>query len=173
MAANHYDKRRSVDDILASAGSGFNDMWNATPAASDDFEPIPAGLYRALLTDGRVHESATGTTSYRIEFTIIEGKFENRRIWHHCWLTRNALAMTKRDLAKLGILTPEQLRGAPPTGLLCEVRVALVNPTDASPRNEVRGFKVVDNASLAIDFEDDTPPDAEETGDATFDPEAF
>ena len=174
MSANSSDKRRSVDDILASGGSGFNDLWNNTAAAGDDFDPIPAGLYRAVISDGRVHESTKGTSSYRIEFTIVDGPFTNRKLWHHCWLTRNALAMTKRDLAKIGIQTPEQLRQEPPTGRICEVRVALPHPTtpDTPPRNEVKGFKVVADASLAIDADDDTIG-SDETGDASFDPSTF
>lgn len=175
MPINSADKRRSVDDILSSVGSGFNDMWNATIAADDDLKPIPNGTYRAVISDGRVQESSKGTSSYRIEFSIVEGEHTNRKVWHHCWLTRNALAMSKRDLAKIGIHTPDQLRQPPPSGLICEVKVALLTSSapDGVPRNEVRGFKVIADASLSVDSDDDTTADAEESGDPTFDPTAF
>ena len=162
-----FDKRRTVDDILGGSGSGINDIWDSVAAAGDDFEPIPPGVYRCVLTDGRVAESSTEKPCYRVEFTIVEGPHANRKLWHDCWLTRNAMHLAKRDLAKLGIHRPEQLRQPPPIGLLADVHVALHSRDEGRPRNNVTRFQVVADAPPpgTLDAEEGDEPPAEEGSD--------
>ena len=76
-----FDKRRSVDDILRGASGSIEAWWDKVEAASDDFEPLPAGQYNCLISGGSVNESATGKPSYSIEFTVIDGPHINRKLW--------------------------------------------------------------------------------------------
>ncbi len=158
MAGNFDKRRRSVEDILSGSGGGV-DWWDDVAPAGDDFEPIPPGTYRCVLTDGRVAESTTGKASFKLEFTIVGGPHANRRLWHDCWLTREAGALSRRDLEKIGIRRPEQLRLPPPTGILADVKVALRARDDGTQWNRVAAFQVVGDApppmSLAPEDEDD------------------
>src|SRR5438270_13906957 len=118
------DKRPTLTDILSNAADGFNDVWENT-AAADEFEPLPGGTYRSLVTDGKLSESRTNKTpSYRVAFQVLEGSFKGRKLWEDYWLTPAALPTSKRELRRLGIERPEQLKQPPPAGLIADVRVA-------------------------------------------------
>src|SRR6516225_7859935 len=132
------DKRPRLDEILNGGGNDFNALWNET-AAAGEFEPLPSGRYKALVADGKLAEShANKTPSYKLAFEILEqAAFAGRRVFHDLWLTPKALPATKRDLAKLRIHTPEQLRQAPPTGTTVELRIALRSQDDESRFNRV------------------------------------
>ena len=58
-------------------------------------------------------------------------------------LTPKALPVTKRDLAKLRIHTPQQLRQAPPTGAIADIKVALRSADDGTQFNRVAAFQVI------------------------------
>ena len=135
--------RRKLSDILNGSGGDFNSRWVATEAAGD-FGAVPRGEYACHVTRGELESSRTNRTpGYKIEFTIIEGEFKGRRLWHDSWLTPAALAQSKRDLGKLGIVTPEQMEQPLPRGLRCRVVVVLRKDDDGIERNRVRSFEVV------------------------------
>ena len=46
------DKRPRLRDIVRGNAADFNRTWNETEASSG-FDPLPPGVYRALITDGR------------------------------------------------------------------------------------------------------------------------
>jgi Protein of unknown function (DUF669) len=140
------DRRRTVDDILGGGSGDFNDLWDNTQAASDDFDPIPMGVYRCLVSDGKLSVAKSGTKSYKIEFRILEGDFAGRKLWHDCWLTRDAFAMTKRDLTKVGVTSGDALHHPPRSGIIADVKVALRTENDGRQHNRVNGFKVVADA---------------------------
>lgn len=127
------DKRPRLDEILSGGGENFNHLWNST-AAAGDFEPLPAGRYKVLVADGKLAESQTKKTpSYKLTLEIIEPvAFAGRKVFHDLWLTPKGLPATKRDLAKLGITTPEQLRQPPPTGIVAAVKIALQTLDDGA-----------------------------------------
>src|SRR4051812_30262560 len=120
------DKRPTYDGNTAGGGDDFNRLWDETPSADDGFAPLPAGSYRCLVADGRLSQARTGTESYKVTFTVVDGPYTSSKVWHDCFLTPRALPMAKRDLAKLGIHRPEQLGQPPASGIVCEVRVALL-----------------------------------------------
>ena len=98
-----------LSDILNGSGSDFNDRWNAT-AAAGEFGPVPRGVYVCHATKGELESSRSKSTpGYKVEFTVIDGDFQGRKLWLDCWLTPAALPQSKRDLAKLGIKTPMTL----------------------------------------------------------------
>jgi hypothetical protein len=123
-----------------------------------------------LISDGRRSQAATGTPSYKVTFTIVEGEYTNRKLWMDLWLTDAALAMSKRDLAKLHITRPEQLDAPPPSGIIAEVRLALRTEDDGRQFNRVNSFAIVEEAPAPGVFSPD--PDEEDNtpeGDDPFD----
>lgn len=135
------DKRQTVDDILGGGSDDFN--WDDTVAASDDFDPIPSGVYRCLLTNGRLSTARTGTRSYKLEFSVLDGDHAGRKLWHDAWFTRNAKTFTKRDLEKVGFTSQKALEHPPRSGYVVDVKVALRTENDGRQSNKVLGFKVV------------------------------
>ena len=140
-----------LSDILNGNGGDFATVWNKTEAAGD-FGPIPKGDYVCHATKGELESSRTkGTPGYKIEFTIIEGDFQGRKLWHDCWLTAAALPQTKRDLGKLGISTPEQMERALPRWFRCKVSAVLRKDDDGVERNRIRSFEVIGTDKPEVD----------------------
>jgi hypothetical protein len=52
------------------------------------------------------------------------------------------LPLARRDLAKLGIIEPDQLEQTLPEGIRCRIKVALRKDDDGSERNRVVTFTV-------------------------------
>jgi hypothetical protein len=159
------NKRPTYDSVFGS-GDDFNDLWNQTEAADDGFDPLPSGTYRCLVSDGRLSQAKSGTPSYKLTFSVLDGEHANRKIWHDLWLTPRALAMAKRDLIKLGLNRPEQLNQAPPTGIVCDVKVVVRTEDDGRSYNRVTGFAVVEGAPPAGTLDpDDDEADQRDEGD--------
>ena len=113
--------RGKLSDILNGSGSDFNDRWNAT-AAAGEFGPVPRGVDVCHATKGELESSRSKSTpGYQVEFTVIDGDFQGRKLWLDCWLTPAALPQSKRDLAKLGITSPAQLEQPLPKWIRCNV----------------------------------------------------
>jgi len=136
----------SLSDILATGGGGddLRDLWNNTDAAGE-LGPLPPGEYVADLVAGELETSRTKSTpGYKMTFTIVEPvEFVGRRFWHDCWLTPAALPQTKRDLAKIGVQSLDQLERPLPARMRCRVKLALRRDDDGNERNRIRGFEVV------------------------------
>ena len=162
-------RRPRLDDILNGGGDDFNEMWDTTPAAGE-FEPLPAGRYKAIITDGRLAESrANKTPSYKLVFEILEpAAFAGRKVHLDLWLTPKALATSKRDLAKVRIVTPQQLRQAPPTGVIADVRVALRTTDDGAQFNRVAAFQVIGEGTPPGALEPDAAELDEDDGEGDF-----
>lgn len=153
--------RRKLSEILNGNADTFRTAWDATEAAGD-FAPLPAGTYRAKIIGGELSTSRSGTPGYKLTFRIADGEHVGRFIWHDLWLTPAAMAMTKRDLAKIGVASPDQLDRPLPAVLLCDVKVSLRTGDDGRQYNAVKSFAVT-----GIDTGDDpdfgTPSPAEPT----------
>ncbi len=156
--------RKRLSDILHGA-TGRDQLalaWNRTEAAGD-FNPIPSGNYDCRIVNGEPFTSRSNSTpGYKLTFRVLEGEHTGRQVFHELWLTPAALPMTKRDLAKLGVTSPDQLDRPLPPRIRCRVRVTLRTADDGSTFNAVKGFEV-----LGID-----PPDpfAPTTADAVAPP---
>ena len=80
------------------------------------FEPVPAGKYKAKLTDGEWRETGPnakkpGEPMYNAEFTIQEGEFEGRKVWTNSLFQETTLFRVKNFLEATGRYTAEQLDG--------------------------------------------------------------
>ena len=166
-----------LSDILNGSGGDFNSRWNTTEAAGE-FGPVPRGEYVCHVTKGELESSRSkGTPGYKVELTIIEGEFKGRKLWLDFWLTGAALPMSKRDLGKLGIVSPEMMERPLPRGIRCKVTVVLRKDDDGIERNRVRSFEVVGIDTPVVDeFAPKPPGDAAEpdgNADSSFTPENF
>jgi hypothetical protein len=160
------DRRPRLDDILRGGDEEFNNLWNST-AAAGEFVPLPSGRYLCLLADARLAESNLNKTpSLKLKFEVIEPtKYAGRTVFHDLWLTPRALATSKRDLAKLRIFTLEQLRQAPPIGMIAEVKVALRTGDDGITYNRVVSFKIIGEGTPPGALEPDADELAEDDGE--------
>jgi hypothetical protein len=137
-------QRKSLLDILHNGQlDRLSKSWAATEAAKD-FAPLPSGEYVCHVTGGELESRRTNATpGYKIEFTILDGEFAKRKVWHDCWLTEAALPQSKRDLGKLGVTSLDQLNQPLPRGIRCKVRVVLRTDDSGTQFNRVRSFEVV------------------------------
>lgn len=135
-------ERKKLSDIVSSdTTADFRSAWKSTEAAADNV-PIPRGTYVCRVLGGELDTSKTkGTPSYKLKFEVCEGEHSGRQVWHDCWLTAAALPMSKRDLAKIGISTPEQMEQPLPAGIVCKVVVVVHSDDDDIPHNKVKQFE--------------------------------
>jgi len=143
-----------LSDILAAGGGNINltAIWNKTEAAGE-MGPVPAGDYVAHIIAGELVTSRTNATpGYKLTFKILEGEFAGRLFWSDCWLTEAALPQTKRDLAKLGVTSLEQLEKPLPRFIRAKCKLALRKDDEGNERNRVKSFEVV-----GIDKPEDDP----------------
>ncbi len=75
---------------------------------TDEFSPLPAGKYPVEIIETEVRDTKAGTGKYlRVTARVIEGEFENRRIWSNINF-RNA----NQTAEAIGIKTLAQLTNA-------------------------------------------------------------
>ncbi|MDY0165276.1 MAG: hypothetical protein RBS80_01950 [Thermoguttaceae bacterium] len=136
--------RKSLTDILKNGSrDDLARQWETTEAAGD-FEPLPAGQYVARIVSGELFTSTrNGTPGYKLGFRVMEGEHTDRQFWHDVWLTPAALAMAKRDLGKLGVVSLDMLERPLPLGIRCQVKLALRRDDDGNEYNRVRAFDVI------------------------------
>ena len=162
--------RKRLSDILNGGGGNFADRWAATKAA-DDFGPLPPNEYTAHAICGELFTAKSGMPGYKITFAICDGEYAGRRLWADLWLSDAALPQTKRDLAKLGVTTPQQLEQPLPPGIRCKLKVTLRTSDDGTQFNAVKRFDVIGIDTPQADPY--APPDEEsEADDPTVDPAA-
>ncbi len=145
--------RKRLTDILNGGTDSLRSQWAATEAAGD-FKPLPGGTYTARIISGELSKAKTGTPGYKLAFRVLDGAHTGRQFWHDIWLTPAALPMAKRDLAKIGVQTLDQLEGPIPPGIRCAVKLTLRKEDDGTEHNKVKSFTV-----LGIDTDPTADPD--------------
>jgi len=133
-----------LSDILRDADrESLASAWGTTEAA-EDFAPLPAGEYTARIIGGELENSRTNATpGYKLTFKVLEGEHTGRQFWHDVWLTPAALPMAKRDLAKLGVTSLDQLESPLPPGFRCKCKLTLRRDDDGNEFNKVKRFDVL------------------------------
>jgi hypothetical protein len=117
--------------------------WIETQAAAE-FAPLPPGEYTFRILTGELFTSRSrATPGYKLTLEVTEGKHEGRRAWCDFWLTPAALPMTKRDLAKIGVTTLDQLEQPLPLGILISGKLALRRDDDGNESNRLVRFECV------------------------------
>ena len=138
------NERKKLSDIiqkteLEKLNSKFRQM-----AAAEEFSPIPPGEYTFRVLSGELFTSKNGTAGFKLKLQVTQGDFEGRLAWHDLWLTENALPMTKRDLAKLGIRDLSQLETPFPNGILIRAKLALRTDDKGNESNQIKRFEFVE-----------------------------
>lgn len=135
-----------LSDILSNESGDGDDvrkLWDRTEAA-DEFGALPAGEYVAHIVAGELETSRTKSTpGFKLTFRVLDGDHAGRQFWHDCWLTPAALPQTKRDLAKIGVTSLEQLEQPLPRFIRCKCKLALRKDDDGNERNRLKSFEVV------------------------------
>ena len=134
---------RLMDILRQGEVQSLQRAWVEAEAAGEA-GPLPPGDYTAHIVAGELETSRTnGTPGYKLTFRVCEGEFTGRQFWHDIWLTEAALPMAKRDLAKLGVTSLEQLERPLPAGIRCVCKLVLRRGDDGAEYNRVRTFSVV------------------------------
>ena len=133
-------KKRLSDILQGNDREHLSRSWSSAQAARE-LGPLPPGEYICRCVSGELFNSGKkGTPGYKLTLEVAEGEHVGGRVWHDLWLTPTALPMTKRDLAKLGINTLEQLDQPLPAGVLLRVRLSRREDDDGTERNRVIRF---------------------------------
>ncbi len=90
------------------------------------------------------------TLGYRITFEVVEGEYAGKRFWHTIFLTPKSMPQAKRDLAKFGIASMDQLKQPLTAVFLCVVDLTVRQDGDYEG-NRVRRFEVIGSSQLAPD----------------------
>ncbi len=138
------NERKKLTDILhGSDHDVLAKAWRETEAAVE-MGPLPSGEYVARIIAGELVTSRTKSTpGYRLTFRVLGGDYVGRRFWSEIWLTPAALPMAKRDLAKLGVQSFDQLDKPIPQGIRCQVKLALRKNEQGDEYNAVKTFTVI------------------------------
>jgi hypothetical protein len=135
--------QRKLSEVLRGEDRALlQRAWSETQAA-EDFGVLPAGEYVARIIEGQLATSRNGKPEYQLTFQVLEGEYKGRRFWHHLYLTAAALPMTKRDLTKLGVTSPDQLDTPLQPRIRCRVQLAVRRDDDKNQSNRVRSFEVI------------------------------
>ena len=69
----------------------------------NDFSPVPPGKYHLLVCDASVKTSSTGNEYVNVQFAIVGGKYNNRRIFEIFMLegSEKSVAISFSSLSKL------------------------------------------------------------------------
>ncbi len=86
---------------------------------------MPAGTYRTKVVASELRTSRNETPAYTLQHEIVQGEHVGRILYQDFWLTKKALPMSKRDLAKFQIGNPSQLEKPIPKFFVCRVKVVL------------------------------------------------
>ena len=136
--------RKKLADILLNSECETLGRIRETTKAAEDLKPLPSGEYRCIIASGELFNAKSGTPGYKLKLVVVQGEHVDRVVWHDLWLSEAALPMTKRDLRKLEITSPEQLERPLPEGILVNVKVALRKNDDGTEFNRVTRLDVVD-----------------------------
>ncbi len=133
---------KKLADVLkgASGAESLNRQWNNTEAATE-YAPLPSGEYTFRITKGELSTARNGTPGYKLTLEVTEGEHAGRRVWHDLWLTSAAMSFTKRDLAKIGVASLEQLERPLPQGILVKGKLAVRKDDDGTERNRLVRFE--------------------------------
>lgn len=123
---------------------------------SEGFAVIPPGRQLAMVTNSDLRLTKAGDGSYIwVEYTIVEGEHENRKLWgNFTWENKSADAVKvgQRQFSALchavGVLQPqttEQLHGIP-----LYIDVAVKKSEQYGDQNEVRGWHPVAQGAAPV-----------------------
>jgi hypothetical protein len=127
--------------------ANLNGFDATTVEPVNDFDPIPAGKYLAVITASQFKENKNKTGQYlELTFQILEGDYKNRLLWARLCLShpnQTTAKFARGYLAAIcqavGVLTPQD--SAELHNLPLVINVAVKKRNDNGQLcNEIRGF---------------------------------
>mgnify|MGYP003560063996 FL=1 len=132
----------------------LQDGFNADEVApSTGFDAIPPGKYKAVISESEEKQTKKGDGSYlQLTFTVIDGEYENRKLWARLNLNNpndQAVSIARAELSAIcrsvgvrQIKDPSQLHDIP---LL--IRVNAKADDKGELRNEIKGYEAANVAT--------------------------
>lgn len=125
---------------------------------ASDFEPIPSGIYPAVINESEMKPTKAGTGEYlQLTFQVIEGEYKNRLLWARLNLNNpnaTAVKIAKAELSALcratGIMSPSDSAELHNLPLMIHVRCKRRKDTDEIV-NEVKGFSKKETQTVSPD----------------------
>lgn len=106
------------------------DLFDIDFSDIPDQAPLPAGMYAAEVVAATPGQSKSGNPKVDLQWRIMSGEFENRRVFSHLSLHPNALGVTKAMLLALGF--PKDFAGVLDTEDLIGRSASIVVAVEAS-----------------------------------------
>jgi hypothetical protein len=95
-------------------------------SAPRSFEPLPTGTYTAIVSGDKVSNTKAGDAMLTMEYTIIDGEFNNRKVWTNMNIGHSDPAVAGRALGDLKALASAcNLAEAQTTAELFDIPFAL------------------------------------------------
>jgi hypothetical protein len=164
------EQKRLSDILTNSELEQFEQDWYSAEAAPG-LKPIPPDIYKCRVVNGVPKKNArSGKPSYKLTLEVVEGEYTGRLLWHDIWMTKDAMPIAKRELAKLGVTHLEQLDRPLPPGIILTVSVSIWRSDKGREFNQIDRFDVV---AIEPPTADPFAPPAEGPGGATADADGF
>ena len=134
--------------------SGYN--FNAEEIEpSSSFDPIPAGWYKAIISNSEMKATRDGYGEYlSLTLQIIDGQYENRLVFARLNLKNandKAVDIARKDLAAIcravGVMSPKSSEELHDKPLMIKVKVRPASG-DYEASNDIGGYKAVEGANL-------------------------
>ena len=134
--------------------SGYN--FNAEEIEpSSSFDPIPAGWYKAIISNSEMKPTRDGYGEYlSLTLQVIEGQYENRLVFARLNLKNandKAVDIARKDLAAIcravGVMSPQASEELHDIPLMIKVKVRPASG-DYEASNDIGGYKAVEGANL-------------------------
>jgi len=120
---------------------------------STGFDAIPAGKYKAVITESEEKKTKKGDGSYlQLTFTVIEGEYENRKLWARLNLNNpndQAVGIARRELSAIcHAVNVRQIKDATQIhDIPLIVRVSAKPDDSGELRNEIKGYEPVNHTA--------------------------
>jgi hypothetical protein len=137
-------ERKKLSDILMnSERERLERLWKTTKPAAE-LRPLPSDDYRCRIVNGELFNAKKGTPGFKLTFEVLDGEHAGRRVWWDTWLSSEAaVAISLRELAKIGVTELTQLDSPPPDGIIVVAKVRLRRTEEETEYNSVVRFDVV------------------------------
>ena len=125
-------------------GAGFNTQ---TGEGMDNFDPLPAGWYTAMVDEAEVVQTKTGTGWYlKLRFAILDQQYNNRKIFKNINLrnpNQTAEEIGQKELTTFGraINLPMINDSAECLNRPLMIKLKIVRDNEYGDKNEVNGYK--------------------------------
>ena len=122
---------------------------------SSSFDPIPAGWYKAIISNSEMKPTRDGYGEYlSLTLQVIDGQYENRLVFARLNLKNandKAVDIARKDLAAIcravGVMSPQASEELHDIPLMIKVKVRPASG-EYEASNDIGGYKAVEGANL-------------------------